>query len=144
MGRVHYMQDRVKIMRRKPTIDKGIVQNHNRGIVENVLVDYPDYRDAVSEWIPARLRIPSGDEEVSQSGAKVDLSMMYELVMYAWDENGDEIYPKQHDELIIKYKRDGSLVDTTTRLRITGTIQEVRKRSKVYSFIMPVVMYTEF
>ena len=138
------MLDRVKIMRRKPTIDRGIVQNYNRGIVEDVLVDYPDSRDSVSDWIPARLRLPAGDEDVFDSGAKVDLPIVYELVMYAWDENGVEIYPKQHDELIIRYKRDGSLVDTTTRLRITGTIQEVRKRSKVYSFIMPVVMDTEF
>lgn len=144
MGRVHYLQDRVKIMRRKPTIDRGIVQNYNRGIVENDLVDYPEYRNPASEWIPARLRLPGGDENVFEGGAKVDLAIVYELVLYAWDENGDEIYPKQHDELILKYKRDGSLVDTTTRLRITGTVQEVRKRNRVYSFVMPVVMHTEF
>lgn len=153
MGRIHYLQDRAKIMRRIPTLDHGIVQNTTRGIVdetynrsydEQVNNDYPDVRSEESDWIPARLRLPAGDEEVFEGGAKVDLAIRYELVLYGWDESGREVQPTQHDEFIIKYKRDGSLTDTTTRFRITGTIQEIRKRNKLYTFVMPVVMHTEF
>lgn len=146
MGRTHYMQDRVKIARRIPTLNRGIVEN----MVQGVVVDCPkpleyeeEKRREITDWIPARLRLPGGDEDDS-SGVKTDLGIQYELVMYAWDENGQEIQPKQHDELIIKYSRDGDLADVTARLRITGTIHEVRKRSKLYSFIMPVILYTEF
>jgi len=144
MSRIHYMQDRVKITRRIATLNRGVVQNVTRGIVEANPTDYPEERTEASEWIPARLRLPAGDEEVFETGAKVDLSIIYELVLYAWDENGEEVCPKQHDELVLKYRRDGALTDTTSRLRITGTIQEVRKRNKLYSYVMPVVMNTEF
>lgn len=144
MSRIHYLQDRVKITRRIATLNRGIVQNVSRGIVEDNPVKYPEERTEETDWIPARIRIPAGDENVIESGAKVDLAITYELVLYGWDENGREICPKQHDELILKYRRDGELTDTTSRLRITGTIQEVRKRNKLYSYIIPVVMDTEF
>lgn len=144
MSRVHYLQDRVKITRRIATLNRGIVSNVTRGLVEDNPTEYPEERTEKSDWIPARLRIPAGDEEVNETGAKVDLPIIYELVMYGWDENGKEVCPKQHDELEIKYKRDGALTSTTSRLRITGTIQEVRKRNRLYSYIMPVVMNTEF
>jgi hypothetical protein len=138
------MQDRVKITRRIATLNRGIVQNVTRGIVEDNPTQYPEDRTEETDWIPARLRLPAGDEETFESGAKVDLSIQYELVLYGWDVNGEEVCPKQHDELILKYRRDGDLTDTTSRLRITGTIQEVRKRNKLYSYVMPVVMDTEF
>lgn len=140
------MEDRVKITRRIPTLNRGIVEN----MVQGVVVEHPspqsyteEVRDEISDWIPARLRLPAGDEDDS-SGVKTDLPVQYELVMYAFDVNGAEIHPKQHDELILQYKRDGELTGTTARLRITGTIREVRKRSRLFSFVMPVVMYTEF
>lgn len=140
------MQDRVKITRRIPTLNRGVVEN----LVQGVVVDCPDpheyteeSRDEASDWIPARLRLPGGDEN-DTSGVKTDLAIQYELVLYAFDENGAEVHPKQHDELIIKYMRDGELVSATSRLRITGAIQEVRKRSKLYSYLIPVVMHTEF
>jgi len=144
MSRIHYMQDRVKITRRIATVNRGIVQNVSRGMVEADPATFPEERTEQTDWIPARIRIPSGDEQVFETGAKVDLPIMYELVMYGWDENGQEVCPKQHDELILRYKRDGGLTETTSRLRITGTVQEVRKRNKLYSYVMPVVMDVEF
>ena len=148
MSRVHWMKDRVKISRRTASYNRGIIQNERitQGIVEDEPVTNPVGKDRIeaSEWIPARLRIPSGDESDFDSGAKVDLAIQYELVMHAWDVNGEEICPKQHDELILKYRRDGDLTDATSRLRITGTIQEVRKRERLYSYVIPVVMHTEF
>lgn len=144
MSRIHYMQDRVKISRRIAHVTRGIVENVTRGLVNENPIDFPEERTEESEWIPARLRLPAGDEEVIESGAKVNLPIIYELVMYAWDENGEEVCPKQYDELVLKYARDGALTGTTSRLRITGTIQEVRKRNRLYSYIIPVVMNTEF
>lgn len=138
------MQDRVRITRRIATLNRGIVSNVTRGIVEDNPTEFPQERTVETAWIPARLRLPGGDENVFESGAKVDLEVLYELVMYAWDEDGEEVCPKQHDELVLKYKRDGDLVDTTSRLRITGTIKEIRKRNRLYSYVMPVVMSTEF
>ena len=143
MSRVHWMKDRVKISRRLATIDRGIVQNVTRGIVEEDPINFPNERAEVSDWIPARLRLPGGDEEVFDTGAKVDLQVQYELVMYAWDVNGEEVCPKQHDEIILKYSRDNALTDTTSRLRVVGTIKETRKRDRLYSYVMPVVMDTE-
>lgn len=145
MSRIHYLQDRAKITRRIATLNRGIVQNVSRGVVEENPIDYPQERTEETDWIPARIRIPSGEESVStESTVKVDLGIGYELVLYAWDENGVEVCPKQHDELILKYRRDGELTDTTSRLRITGIIQEVRKRNRLYTYIIPVVMDTEF
>jgi len=144
MSRIHYMQDRVKISRRIAHVTRGIVENVTRGLVNENPIDFPEERTEESEWIPARLRLPAGDEAENESGAKVDLPVIYELVMYAWDENGEEVCPKQYDELVLKYARDGALTGTTSRLRITGTIQEVRKRNRLYSYIIPVVMNTEF
>lgn len=139
------MQDRVKISRRVASLDQGIVTNVNQGIVDARPIEYPRQRAEVSEWIPARLRNPAGDESIGDdSSNKVDLGILYELVLYAWDEAGNEVCPKQHDELIVKYRRDGKFVDTTSRMRITGTIQEVRKRNRLYSYVMPVVLDTEF
>ena len=138
------MQDRVKIARRITQHNRGLVENVSRGLVEDEPLKYPRERVEQTDWIPARLRLPAGDEAVTAEGSKVDLAVVYELVLYAWDENGSEVCPKQHDELIIKYKRDGELVDTTSRLRITGTINETRKRNRLYSYVMPVVMDTEF
>ncbi len=145
MSRVHWMKDRVKITRKISTLNRGIVENLNRGIIE----EQPDKYDAadperseITDWIPARLRSPGGNEGQGEE-VKVDLGIVYELVLYGWDEKGFEVCPKQHDELIIKYARDGDLVETTQRLRITGTIKETRKRSKLYSYVMPVVMDTE-
>lgn len=144
MSRLHWMQDRVKITRRIAKKERGIIENVSRGLVEDQPETYPEERDEKSDWIPARLRLPGGDESVTEMGAKVDLPIIYELVIYGWDENGEEVCPKQHDELILKYKRDGELTETTSRLRITGTIREIRRRSKLYSYVMPVVMDTEF
>ena len=144
MSRVHYMQDRVKIARRITTIQRGIVENVSRGLVEDQPDVYPEERTEETDWIPARLRLPAGDEAVTEAGSKVDLAIIYELVLYGWDENGKEVCPKQHDELIIKYRRDVELTDTSSRLRITGTINEIRKRNRLYSYVMPVVMDTEF
>lgn len=144
MSRVHYMQDRVKISRRITKIERGIVENVTRGLVEDEPERFPEERTEETDWIPARLRLPAGDEVVTEEGSKVDLAVIYELVLYGWDENGKEVCPKQHDELIIKYRRDGALTDTSSRLRITGTIKETRKRNRLYSYVMPVVMDTEF
>lgn len=144
MGRVHYMQDRVKIARRITKYSRGLVENVSRGLVEDEPENYPEERVEQTDWIPARMRLPAGDETPTDDMSKVDLPIIYELVMYAWDENGEEICPKQHDELILKYRRDGALTDTTSRLRITGTIREVRKRNRLFSYVMPVVMDTEF
>jgi len=144
MSRVHYMQDRVKITKRIATLNRGVVQNVTRGLVDANPIRYPEERTEETDWIPARIRVPAGDEATFDSGAKVDLPINYELVLYAWDENGAEICPEQHDELIIKYRRDGALTDVSSRLRIVGTIQETRKRNKLYSYVMPVVMHTEF
>lgn len=144
MSRIHYMQDRVKISRRIAHVTRGIVENVTRGLVNENPIDYPEERTEETDWIPCRLKLPAGDETIIESGAKTDLPIMYELVMYAWDENGEEVCPKQYDELVLKYARDGALTGTTSRLRITGTIQEVRKRNKLYSYIIPVVMNTEF
>jgi len=119
------------------------VENVNRGIVEEQPATYPDERDEEGAWIPARLRLPAGTED-NPMEVKVDLPIQYELVLAAEDVNGRQIQPSQYDEFIIKYRRDNELVDTNQRLRITGTIEEVRKRSKLYTFIVPVVMSTEF
>jgi hypothetical protein len=144
MGRVHYMQDRVQIATRIALLNRGLVENVSRGLVEDNPTEHPVERTTNNAWIPARLRLPAGDETSPENMQKVDLPIVYELVMYAWDENGQEVCPKQHDELILKYRRDGALVDTSSRLRITGTIQEVRKRNRLFSYVMPVVMDTEF
>lgn len=143
MSRTHWLQDRVKISTRIPTLNRGIVENVNRGIVEENPTRYPEERNETSDWIPARLRLPAGVEETPME-VKVDLSIQYELVLSAFDVNGKQVCPSQHDELILKYRRDNELVDTSQRLRITGTIEEVRKRSRLYTYIIPVVMETEF
>jgi len=138
------MQDRVRIERRIPTLNRGIVENVNRGIVEENPGQYPESeRDDVSDWIPARLRLPSG-EETTNLDVKVDLGVQYELVLHAFDVHGQQICPIQSDELVIKYSRDSELMDVNSRLRIVGTIEEVRKRSKLFSYIIPVVHDTEF
>ena len=144
MSRVHWMQDRVKITRRIPTLNRGIVENVNRGIVEENPDKYPDSeRDELTDWIPARMRLPSG-EETNPLQVKVDLGVQYELVLHAFDVHGKQICPIQSDEFIIKYSRDSELMDVSSRLRIVGTIEEVRKRSKLFSYIVPVVHDTEF
>ena len=130
MSRIHYLQDRVKISRRLATLNRGIVDSD------------PNNRQEVTDWIPARLRIPAGDE-VQPTEVKVDLPVTYELVLLGEDENGRQICPKQHDEFIIRYRRDSELVETSSRLRITGTIEEIRKRSKLFTYVIPVVMDTE-
>jgi len=148
MSRIHWMQDRAKIATRIPTLNRGIVENVNRGIIdENPTVYsenfYAEERVDTSEWIPARLRLPAGEED-NPLEVKEDLAIEYELVLSAFDINGRQICPEQHDEFIIKYRRDNEWVDASSRLRITGTIEEVRKRSKLYSYIIPVQMHTEF
>lgn len=142
MSRIHYMQDRVRIRRRRKHVERGIVENVNRGIVEES-PEHKDERDPVGGWIPARIRNPESFEDRTQE-VKIDLPHEYELVMYAWDEDGNEICPLQHDQLQIKYRRDGDLVDTTAEARITGIIKEVRKRNRLYSYVMPIVLDTEF
>jgi hypothetical protein len=144
MSRVHYMQDRVKISKRIAHVTRGIVENVTRGLVEDNPTDFPEERIEETDWIPARLRVPAGDEEVIEGGARMNLKIIYELVMYAWDINGDEVCPQQYDELVIQYKRDGEHTGVSARLRITGTIKEVRKRNKLYSYVMPVSIDTEF
>jgi len=146
MSRIHYMQDRARISRRIPTLNRGIVEN----LVQGVVIDCPspheiqeEQRRDISDWIPARLRLAGGDED-SSSGVKTALPIQYELVLNAFDEKGAEVQPKQHDELVVMYHRDGDLTQVTSRLRITGTIQEIRKRSKLYSYVIPVVLHTEF
>jgi hypothetical protein len=154
MGRKHWMKDRVKIARRKPTLEKGVVENLTRGIVEerplihketdpNDLESYEEERSEASAWIPARLRSPGGSESETAE-VKVDLGIQYELVLYGWDEHGTEICPQQHDEFIVEYSRDGQYQGVNGRLRIVGTINEIRKRSRLYSYVMPVILYTEF
>lgn len=143
MSRNHWLQDRVKISTRIPTLNRGIVENVNRGIIDENPAEYAEERLETSDWIPARLRLPAGVEETQQE-VKVDLQIQYELVLSATDVNGKQICPKQHDELVIKYRRDNELVDTSQNLRIVGTIEEVRKRSRLYSYIIPVIMDTEF
>lgn len=144
MARVHYLQDRVKLRRRIKRFERGVVENVNRGIVEENPQEYPDERDDASGWIPARIRGVDPSPETADLEVKVDLPILYELVMYAYDEHGKPVCPKQHDQVIIRYSRDNKLVETTAEARIVGTIEEVRKRSKLFSYVMPIVLDTEF
>ena len=140
MSRLDYMQDRVKITRRVPTLNRGVVEN-DPNIEEG--------RVPVSDWIPARLRKVGGSESQSKE-VKMDLPISYELVMLAVDNSGRKVRPRQHDRFIVQYARSTDvgqepvLNDISQRLRITGTIKEVRKRARIYSYVIPVILDVEF
>ena len=132
MARVHYLRDRVRISRKQATL--------NRGVVDNDLED----RKTITDPIPCRIRNIAGAEETGEGMKKVTLPIGYELVLYNKDINGKEICPKQHDEFILEYARDDELVGTNVRLRIVGAIEEVRRRTRLETYIIPVVADTEF
>ena len=145
MGRLHYLQDRAKLSRPIATKSRGIVENVSRGMVEEHPETYPTERNEdVTDWIPARLRPPSASEVRNFGDAKLDLQFSHVLVLHAYDESGNFIDPRQYDEIIVKYRRDGELVDLSARVRVTSAIQEVRKRSKVFSYTLGVVLDTEY
>jgi hypothetical protein len=140
MGRTDYLIDRVKISRRVPTLNRGLVENDS---------DLDEGRVTVSDWIPARIR-KIGGAEVQTQETKVDLPISYELVMLAKDKNGNPIRPQQHDRFIFEYARSTKDLDlpqymsSSQKFRILGSIKEVRKRSRIYSYVIPVILDLEF
>lgn len=126
------MVDRARILRPDPDVNKQVVTR--RGMKHQQWGD----------WIPARLRPVRGTE--SRQSSMVKLVHNYELILHHHDESGNEVCITESDRLEIIPRRNLELLDESDAIqefKIVGSIQEVRKRTKVVSYIVPVAYETE-
>lgn len=130
MGRSNtYLVDRARIMKVKPTINMGVVSRE-------------ELREPYGDWINARLRPVSGNETVEN--AQVKLTYSHELILHRYDMSGNEICVDESDEFEIMVSRNNTLTKSLDAFAIAGAIYEVRKRTVVQSYVIPLELTTEF
>jgi len=130
MGRsTTYLVDRARIMRVVPVID-GSVISRKRDL------------EVVGDWINARLRPVSGNE-VRELG-QVKLVHTHELVLDRFDASGNEVHTIESDQFEIMVSRDNKMSKSLDKFKVSGAIQEIRKRTAVQSYVVPLVLETEY
>jgi len=123
-----YLVDRAKILRVQPLIASGVISKQNS-------------KAPTGDWIKARLQ-PVDGNEIREMG-QVKLVHSHTLILYKVDESGNEVCPIQSDEFELKVNRNGKISDSIDKFKIVGAIQEIRKRTTVQSYVVPVVLETE-
>lgn len=128
--RFAYLADRARILRPQLDINKQVVSRRN-------MEPQP-----VSDWINARIR-PVRGTEVPQEGM-IKLVHSHEVVLHHHDESGNQVMVFEGDELELKAARNQELPDLSIKkFTVTGSVREIRKRTKVVSYIVPVILETE-
>ena len=123
-----YLVDRARILRATTKKVKGVVSKSD---------PIP-----VTDWIPARLRYDEGDENFSATN--VNLQELFELVIHTEDESGDKVIPNEADTLEIRRYLDDKLTEVVVNYKIVGSIREIRKRSKLVSYVTNVRLDREY
>lgn len=114
--------------------NKGVVTARNAGEVAY---------DDVGDWVPARLRPVSGDENKNPENVKLPHS--HEIVLALKDVSGAPVVVSESDIIDIRYCRNGEVSsDRITGFKIVGAIQEIRKNTKVVSYVLPVTRDVEY
>lgn len=124
-----YLVDRARIKRVQPFINAGVISKENA-------------RKDSGDWIRARLTPVSGAE--SREEGQVKLPYSYTLVLSKYDESGNEVCIKESDEFEVRVNRNGELTSSLENVKITGAVQEIRKRTYVTSYVVQVSIEDEF
>lgn len=132
MGRSNtYLVDRARILRPVAELDMGVVSRHKVSDLE-----------PHGDWINARLQPVDGIER--REPAQVKLVHSHTLILDKYDASGNEVCPVESDKFEIMVQRDNKMSKVLSGFKTVGAIQEVRKRTTVQSYIVPLALETEF
>lgn len=130
MGRSQaYLVDRARIHRVVPVLNSGVVSRE-------------DSRQIQGDWINARLTPVTGVE--GREMAQVKLVHTHDLILDRLDASGNEVFPIESDQFEIMVDRNNELSKSVEGFKIVGAILEVRKRTRVQSYVIPLTLETEF
>ena len=128
--RVAYLADRARVLRPDIEVNKQVVSRRNM------------QPQPVSDWIAARVKPVKGGE-IREEGM-VKLVHSHDIHLHHHDETGNEVMVFEGDELELKAARNQELGEVAiNRFKIVGVVREIRKRTKVVSYIVPVALETE-
>jgi len=123
MSRSHFLTDRALIVHQEVGKTRGV--NFKSSDVE------------IGDWIPCRLREPSGD--VGNNNANYSIAPSHEILLNAYDLNGYRIRLHHADTLRIYQRINDYWVAFETPFRIVGAIVPKRRRTRLVSYIVPVL-----
>lgn len=118
MGRAHFFTDRAIVVR--PEVEKSYGVKSAPTDVE------------LGDWIPCRLREPSGETDFETS--RHELQPTHTLHFDVKDISGRRVHMKQSDTLRIYQRVDDYWVEFGQPFRILGTIQPKRRRTRLVSY----------
>ena len=123
------------------TVDSGGIVSSNPSRTGGAIKKEEDFHEK-SDWIQARLRPVSGVEDGQEAMTKLNFS--HELVLHTTDLSGNDVCPIESDEIEIRVDRNNHLSESISKFKITGAINEIRKRTKVQSYVLQVTLETEY
>ena len=122
MGRNHFFTDRALIVRATTETSLGV---HSK--VEDV---------ELGDWIPCRLREPSGDADVERG--RYELNPSHILHLDYRDLTRTRVRLQQGDTFRIYQRIENYWVEFGKPFRIVGSIQPKRRRTRLVSYLIPV------
>lgn len=123
MARSNYMVDRALILRSE--------------VGETFGMEYRADDAEIGDWIPCRLRVPTHDTE--EDAARYSSIPSHELHLLAYDLSGVRIKLQQSDLFRVYQRINDYWVAYPAPFRIVGAIQPKRRRTRLISYIVPVI-----
>jgi len=123
MARSHFFTDRALIIRQE--------------VGETLGMKFKEQDVELGDWIPCRLREPSGDVDNEQG--KYAIAPSHELHLNPYDLSGVRIKVRQSDTLRVYQRINDYWVEFETVFRIVGPIIPKRRRTRLVSYIIPLL-----